>query len=240
MVVSRLLNWLLPPSCPQCSTSQTAPHQLCASCWKEISFITSPYCEKCGYPLPFAGEPFPICDKCNESPPPYKTARSVMIYNEGAKKLILRFKHADATSLTPTFAHWLVKYGKSVCNGADYLVPVPLHWTRLVRRRYNQSALLTLAMQKIEKNLPLYAPHLLRRKKKTPSQGQKSAEERHLNVKGAFYVPPRYLSSIASKSVVLIDDVMTSGATLEECSHTFLQAGCKEVRVLTLARVLAE
>lgn len=152
----------------------------------------------------------------------------------------MRLKYADDTSLIPTFSKWLLNAGYDFFQDADYLVPVPLHWTRLLQRRYNQAALLVMGMNRISPILPKYAPQFLRRSKRTQSQGQKSRTERIENVQDAFYLPARYKPILQNKTVILVDDVMASGATLNECAKVLMDAGCKSVRVLTLARSLLD
>ena len=241
MFTHKLLNILIPPQCVNCGDSVDSDYALCAVCWKEITFITEPFCETCGQPLEYATSDKgnnTQCMVCQQYPPPYDRGRSLVIYNDAAKKLILRFKHGDATYLAPSFAAWMKTCENDFFREADYLIPVPLHWTRLLQRRYNQSALLAMAFLKVIENKPVYGPYLLRRKRRTVSQGHKTVQQRHENVSQAFIVPTRYQDRLKDKGVILIDDVMTTGATLQECARTLKQAGCKKVFILTVARAL--
>ncbi|MBY0282122.1 MAG: ComF family protein [Alphaproteobacteria bacterium] len=234
----KILDHVIPPRCLGCGEITLKDPQLCAECWKSINFINTPYCRVCGYPHVLQDTDQEFCDFCDYEETLYEYARSALVYNEGAKKLILRLKYADDTSLVSLFAEWLVKAGKDLFEGTDYLIPVPLHWTRLLQRRYNQAALLVMGMHKILPTLPKYAPHLLRRNKRTQSQGQKSKKERIENVSEAFYCPVHHKQTLQNKTVMIVDDVMASGATLNECVKVLMDSGCKSVRVLTLARSL--
>lgn len=236
MYLKGIVNWFLPPSCPGCNNETLQEHQLCAECWKSITFINTPYCKLCGSPQSFQITDDDFCDSCNYERPLYECARSAAVYDEGSKRLILRLKYVDDTNLVPIFAKWLLKAGQDLFDGADYVIPVPLHWTRLLQRRYNQSALLIMGMRRLSADVPKYAPQFLRRIRRTESQGQKNKEQRFKNVESCFQSPLIYKRELQNKTIIVVDDVMASGATLNECIKTLLDAGCKNVRVLTLAR----
>jgi ComF family protein len=243
MIFSKVLNFLVPPRCIKCGNLTAEDHQLCADCWKEITFIVEPFCKKCGHPLEIsplydASSEGDGCHNCLGYAHFYDQVRSVFVYNEIAKKLLVRFKHGDATYLTPTFSRWLKQKGEEFISSSDYLIPVPLHWKRLLYRRYNQSALLCISLLKLLPHKPIYAPYILRRKRHTLSQGHKTISQRQENIEGAFIVPERYKNQLKGKTVVLVDDVMTTGATIQECSRTLKEAGCKKVYVLTIARAV--
>lgn len=178
----------------------------------------------------------PLCDRCYDRRPHYDQVRSAAQYGGAIKRMILQFKHVDATELAPFFARLLYGAGVDLFPSADYLVPVPLHWTRLMGRLYNQASTLAQCLSNRYDEAPPFAS-LIRRMRKTQSQGRKNHQERHDNIKGAFYVPKKYHSMLKDKVVILVDDVMTSGATLDECALVLKQAGCREVRALTIARV---
>jgi len=164
-----------------------------------------------------------------------------LVYNESAKQLILRLKHGDAVDLCVLFAKWLNLAEMFMVDGIDYVVPVPLHWSRLFNRLFNQSSMLILYWLKQSTFKAHYAPFLLRRSKRTQSQGVKTNQERFQNVSKAFSVPLKYKSLLKGKSVLLIDDVMTTGATLNACAKSLKDEGAKKVNVLTLAkRVLSK
>ena len=161
-------------------------------------------------------------------------SRAALRYDSGSRGLVLAFKHADRTQNAPAFAAWMARAGADALARADLLVPVPLHWTRLVRRRFNQAALLARALSK-RTGVP-FAPDLLARVRMTRTQGDLTRAQRRRNVRGAFQV--RATAPLRGKTVVLIDDVMTTGATFEACARALRRAGAREVRALALARVV--
>lgn len=235
-LVRPLLDLLLPPLCPSCRNLVAEPGSLCPDCWKGMDFLAQPFCQRCGLPFSFDagdGEAL-VCAACLDDPPPWREARSVLRYNDASKGLILAFKHADRTDLAPALARWMARAGTPLLDRAEIIVPVPLHWTRLFARRFNQSALLAHALGRIAR-MPV-APDLLTRTRRTASQGHLKRGERFGNVKGAFAVRPRQLAEIQGKTVLLVDDVLTSGATAKECARILLKAGAKEVDMLTVAR----
>ncbi len=232
---STLLNTILPARCLSCLKHVDSPGTLCSPCWQQLKFITRPYCPCCGTPFDYDVGAGNLCVFCLQTPPPFKSARSALVYDDGSKPLILSFKHADCLWGTKLFAQWLARAGSEILPSADLLVSVPLHWQRLLRRRYNQAALLTNALSD-QTGIPR-CHHILQRKRSTPSQGYRKRQERIKNVKGAFHVPERLAQNIRDKQIIIIDDVYTTGATTEECVHTLLKSGAGSVAVLTLARV---
>jgi ComF family protein len=160
----------------------------------------------------------------------------VLRYDEASKELILRFKHADRTGSAPAFAAWLQRAGAELLAEADVLAPVPLHWSRLLARRYNQAALLARELARLTGKPAIQ--DLLVRRRRTPSQGGLGAAGRERNVSGAFHVHPRHAARIKGQRVLLIDDVLTTGATVSACSRTLRRGGATAVDVLTLARVV--
>ena len=209
---------------------------LCAHCWKQLNFIQSPWCHICGMPFDFEVEENTLCGRCCQTQPLYRHNRSALRYDDGCKGMILRFKHTDATHLTVLFSKWMNRVGRELLTAADYVVPVPLHWQRLLKRRYNQAALLTL---EVAKNMPCVAiVDLLIRTRSTPSQGYLKTKARQKNVAGAFVLNKKWCSQIIGKKIVLVDDVLTSGATVHHCVDVLLKAGALYVDVLTLARVV--
>ena len=211
---------------------------LCPDCWATIDFIERPFCELSG--LPFAydpGQPM-VRPELVDNPPPYARARSVMYYNEASARLVSRYKFADRMEAVPAFAQWMVRAGAELFDGADLILPVPLHRRRLFSRRFNQSAELA---RRIAKRVGLpFAPHLLVRVRATRPQIGLSGTARRRNVAGAFHLADGAGSRVANKIVVLIDDVMTTGATVEACARALNVAGAREVRVLSLARVVPD
>lgn len=236
--IGRLLDLVLPPQCLACGDLVASHGVLCPACWETVTFLTPPQCAICGIPFPFEMEPGTICAACARQRPPYGRARAAMTYAETSRKLLIAFKHADRTDATAAYGRWLLRAGAELLDDADLVVPVPLHWTRLLARRYNQAALLA---QKVAgaAGLP-FAPRLLRRRRRTASQGHMSPTQRRTNVQGAFIVTEKARSSFAGKRVLLVDDVMTTGATAEACARALTRAGAAGVDVLTLARVVLE
>jgi ComF family protein len=235
-VATKALNLLLPPRCLRCGAMVDTLGSLCAGCWEEIAFLGPPFCAVCGFPFEFEVEEGALCASCTRRRPAYRCARAVFRYDDVSRDLILAFKHADRSDGAPAFARWLVRAGQGILADADLLVPVPLHWTRLFQRRYNQAALLAHSLGRAT-GLPVEAMLLVRRRA-TPSQGGLSAGARRRNVRGAFAVRGRLASRAQRLNIVLIDDVLTTGATVGECARTLLAAGAGAVDVLTLARVV--
>jgi ComF family protein len=225
---------LLPHLCLVCRAPTGGEAGLCPDCWRGIRFIAPPLCERCG--LPFEEEIGRVaCGACLAEPPAFGAARAVMRYDEASKRLILRFKNADRTHAAPVLARWLARAGAPLVAECDLIVPVPLHWTRLWRRRFNQSALMARALARLA-GKP-WSPDALARRKPTPRQGGLSRAQRRANVRGAFAVPPGRRALIAGRRVLLIDDVLTTGATLDACARALLRAGAARVDALAVARV---
>ncbi|WP_298915813.1 ComF family protein [uncultured Algimonas sp.] len=207
----------------------------------QLTFLDEPCCASCGYPFDhevtgLAGiSAFDLlCAACLARRPAYATARSALQYDDASRSLVLAFKHGGHTDRLHTFAAQMHRAGRVALAHADLIVPVPLHRTRLVKRRYNQSALLARALSR-RCGVPMDA-HMLLRPRKTPSQGGLSAAGRRRNVQGAFEVARP--EAVAGRRLVLVDDVMTTGATLEACTRTLKRAGAARVDALCLARVV--
>jgi ComF family protein len=233
---SRLLDIVLPPRCLKCGTAIDAVGAMCADCWPDVAFLAPPHCAACGLPFEFDLGPEALCGACARERPVFARARAAFRYEDGSKDLILRFKHADRTDAAPAFARWMARAGDALVADADLIAPVPLHWLRLFARRYNQAALLASALGALS-GKPAVNDLLLRRRR-TPSQGGLGATARRRNVAGAFTVHPRHRVRVADKRVLLVDDVLTTGATATACAGALLRAGAATVDVLTLARVV--
>lgn len=201
--------------------------------WADVTFLDAPWCDACGFPFEYAVQGGSLCGRCSVKRPSYGRARAAMAYDDGSRALILSFKHGGRTEGLSSFAAQMRRAGRDVLVDADLLVPVPLHPSRLIRRRYNQATLLARALAKITP--AQVSPDLLRRIRRTESQGQFNARARTENVRGAFAV--RRPEKIKGKNIVLIDDVLTTGATLEACARTLKKAGAARVDGLCLARV---
>lgn len=232
--IKSFIDFLLPPLCPICRQRITHNNTLCARCFAELSFISNTVCQKCGAPLPY--EQARLCVHCLKKMPIFDKALSVLKYDETSKALILPFKHTDYIEIAPLLAKWMNQRGKDLISNCDCIVPVPLHLYRLFKRKYNQSALLARKLAKI--NHKEYLPRCLKRCRYTKSQGHMNPKQRKKNVRNAFKVCPKY--HLKDKVVLLIDDVMTTGATINECAKILKKNGAKSVYVLTLARVIRE
>jgi ComF family protein len=232
-LVTRILDVLLPPLCLVCDEPVGGAATLCPTCWGKIQFIAPPLCACCGAPFDIPAGEGMLCGHCLTTPPRYRTARSAMLYDDASRKLVLGFKHGDRTHAARALSAWMQRAGGEALMQVDTLIPVPLHRWRLFKRRYNQAAMLA---RHIAANVgkEVWVDALLR-VRPTPSQGHRKRKERQENVRGAFALSPRY--DCAGKVVMLVDDVLTTGATVEECSRVLLDAGAKEVHVLTLSRV---
>lgn len=203
--------------------------------WSELNFLDEPCCKSCGFPFEFEqGEV--LCGRCIIKAPAYDMARAAFQYDDASRSMILGFKHGGRTEGLTAFAAHMRRAGRNFLPQADMLIPVPLHYSRRIKRRYNQSALLGRALAKISR--PTFEPDILMRHRSTPPQGGKTASGRRRNVQGAFTVRDRYIDRVKGAHLVLIDDVMTTGATLESCARSLRRAGARRVDALALARVV--
>ncbi len=235
-VARSTLDAILPPRCLKCRAIVAAPGALCSACWAAMDFLEPPACARCGYPFEFDPGPGAVCGTCAGAPPAYGRARAVLRYDEASRGLVIDLKHADRTDGVPAFGQWLARAGADLLSETDLLVPVPLHRWRLFARRYNQAAMLAAALSRLT-GRPMLAEALVRRRN-TPSQGRLGRSARRRNVAGAFRVPAKSRPRIAGKQLLLVDDVLTTGATAEACAEALLGAGAGGVDVLTLARVV--
>lgn len=232
-VAKPVLDLLFPPLCIGCRAS-VGEAGFCSDCWSGITFLDGPGCACCGIPFPVALEGENLCAACLAKPPAFDSARAIMAYDDKSRGAILGLKHADRLDLVPGFARWLGRTGRQTLAQCDLVVPVPLHRWRLWQRRYNQAAELGRALAR---EWRLVFDPVLVRSRATPSQGaMASAKARRRNVQRAFRIsdPAR----VKGKSVLLLDDVMTTGATVEACARALKRAGAARVHVLVLARVV--
>jgi ComF family protein len=227
----------LPPLCPSCREPLGDGAGLCATCWSKLSLIEPPYCARLG--IPFAYDPGPglLSMEAIASPPAYDRARAAVRYDDVARALVLAFKFGDRLDLAPMMGRWMARAGSALLADADALLPVPLHWRRLWARRFNQAAALAGAISDISGVPVLHGG--IKRVRATPQQVGLSKTDRAANVQGAFRVAPEEKALIAGKRLLLIDDVLTSGATVDTCARALLRAGCAHVDVLVFARVVA-
>ena len=233
----RGLNALLPPCCAACDAPVDQQGQLCASCFAQTNFISAPVCARCGVPFSSVGQggADALCPGCCERPPHFRQARAALRYDKHGRRLILPLKHADRVELAPILAGMMVRSGAELLGRADILVPVPLHRRRLFHRKYNQAAILAFMVGRLTR-LPVQ-PDALQRLRRTAPLEEKTPEERAQEVSGSLRVRPSRLKRVTGRTVLLIDDVMTSGATANACAQALLQAGALAVDVLVAARV---
>ncbi len=235
-----LLDAVLPPRCPATGEIVAEAGTISPAFWQELTFISAPCCDLCG--LPFALDlrsDGPLhCAACMAQPFVFDRARAAVVYNDASRKLILGFKYGDRLHSITTFTPWLVRAGQTLLADSDIVIPVPLHRKRLWQRRFNQSSVLAQAVAR-QSGLACLPAGLIRTRHTQPQKGL-SKSARQTNVASAFAVNPRHAQRIAGQRVILIDDVFTSGATLNACARVLIAAGTAQVHVLTLARVTRE
>jgi ComF family protein len=232
----RFLDLGLPPLCPTCRAPVADQGGLCAQCWSKVSFIARPYCERLGIPFVYDPGPGILSMEAIADPPAYHRARAAVRYDEAARTMVQAFKYGDRLDLAPAMGHWMALAGRELLAEADALIPVPLHWRRLWSRRFNQAAALAKVIAR-RSGVPV-AFHALKRVRATRQQVGLTQAERATNVQGAFRVSREGRASVRGKRLLLIDDVLTSGATLDTCAHTLLRAGAANVDALVFARVV--
>ena len=204
-----------------------------AEAWSKIRFIAEPMCDGCGTPFEYdIGAP---CAACAARPRAFARARAACLYDEASRDLILKLKHADRTDLAGLFVSWIGRAAADLVAEADAIIPVPLHRWRLLGRRYNQAA--EIARPLARRCGAVYLPDALVRARHTASQGGKSGSGRRRNVAGAFSVPPARARQVEGRRILLIDDVLTTGATAEACAKALLKAGASAVDLAVVARV---
>jgi ComF family protein len=237
-VLRFLIDTALPPLCPGCRTPLGDGAGLCAECWAKLAFIEPPYCPRLGIPFVYDPGPGVLSMQAIADPPAYQRARAAVRYDDIARDIVHRFKYGDRLDLAPMMGQWMARAGRELTPEADALVPVPLHWRRLWTRRFNQSAALASAVSGLT-GVPVLH-EAVKRVRSTAQQVGLDKAERAANVQGAFKVPSERRAEIAGKRLILIDDVLTSGATLDSCARALLRAGAAHVDVLVFARVVAE
>jgi ComF family protein len=235
-MLGRIADLLLPPVCISCRRRIFSHGLLCGACFARIDFIAPPLCARLGIPLPYeAGEPL-LSAAAIASPPVYDRARAAARYWDTMRELIQSFKYRDRHEGLPLFARWLKKAGAELLADADLIVPVPLYPARLWWRRFNQSAMLASAVGRLAA-VPVDCD-LLKRVRRTVSQVGLTADQRRRNVAGAFKVDRALRPRVKGRKLVLVDDVITTGATAEACARALKRAGAARVDVLALARAV--
>ncbi|WP_367173637.1 ComF family protein [uncultured Bartonella sp.] len=233
-----VMNLLFPPTCPGCGVFVEKTGTICPECWKQLHFITKPYCPVMGTPFTYdQGEGF-LSGEAIQSPPPFTRARSVVAHFGLARSLVTRLKYGDRTELAPFMAEWMTIAGKELIESADMIVPIPLHYRRFLKRTYNQATELSRNIAR-STGKPLQ-PFVLKRQKNTRQQVGLLKKARQRNMIGAFIVPEKEKAKIKDKRILLVDDVFTTGATVRSATKALLRGGAKSVDVLTFSRVLPD
>lgn len=226
---------VLPPLCLACREPLATHDAICFSCWRDVDFIRKPLCDRLGLPMPFDAGGTMISAAAAADPPPYDRARAVAAYSGTMRRLVHDLKFRDRHDVRNLFGRWLLEAGSELIQDSHVIVPVPLSRWRLLSRRFNQAAILG---QEVARLSGLRCePLALERVKRTPSQVGLTRRERQDNVAGAFAVPERFLPLVAGRNVLLIDDVITTGATVGACAKVLRRAKAARVDVLALALV---
>jgi ComF family protein len=230
-----MIHLIYPPQCVGCQALVASDFGLCPDCWRETPFIAGLTCDQCGTPLPgdaVAGE-VALCDDCLATARPWTQGRAAVLYKGKGRDLVLALKHGDRMDLARPAAQWMLRAGHDIIRPGMVAVPVPLHWQRMFARRYNQSALLAGAVARLAGIT--HCPDLLQRIRKTGSQDGHTREGRFENMVGALRVNPKRV--VKDRDILLVDDVMTSGATLAAAAEVCKAGGARSVSVLVMARV---
>lgn len=234
--VRALLHALYPPQCVTCDAFVADNGALCAACWREMPFIDGLCCDACGSPLPGADPATPVhCDECLTLARPWEQGRAALLYGDKARKLLLGLKYYDRLDHVPAAARWMSRAAAPILQPDMLVAPIPLHWTRFLKRRYNQAAELSRALAKLH-GLD-HCPDLLRRTRATGTQDGRGRLGRFINMQDAFAAHDKRAPLIGGRDILLVDDVMTAGATFAAAAECCLAHGAASVRVVALARV---
>ncbi|QOD38454.1 ComF family protein [Candidatus Wolbachia massiliensis] len=231
LLLEKVTNLIFPNVCVSCECIIDKGYDLCSECSKKINFLTEHYCNVCGSVI---SNNIYTCGKCIINLPPFKVLRSVFAYDEHSKNMIINFKFFDNLNYVKIYAKWMYQVNQDIFQDAEVIIPIPLHKMRLFKRKYNQAALLAKELSKLS-NLP-YIPLAIKRSRNTTPQASLSPKQREKNLKKAFKTSNKEV--IKNKIVILVDDVVTTGATVRSCSQEILNSGAREVRVLSLARTV--
>lgn len=232
-----LVDFALPPRCPGCGVITPAQDQFCADCWQKLHLLSQPACATCDLPLPYAAADGAQCASCLSDPPCHAGIKAAVAYGDISREIALKLKHGGKIGLARLVAQMLRRHVGAIPDRA-LIIPVPLHWTRLWRRRYNQSALIAAELARLSGHA--HCPDMLRRTRRTQPLGGLSAQARAKMVKDAFRVDDGKKESLKGRAVVLVDDVYTSGATTDACVKALQKAGAASVTIFCWARVLPE
>lgn len=233
-----IVNFVLPPRCLSCGDIAGSLGGLCSDCWSDVTFIAAPQCAQCGYPFEMDFGYGVKCGHCLSAAPSFDRARSATAYGDRIAEMVISFKHSDRTDMAPGLAAWMRRAGADLLADADIITPVPMHRRRLFQRRFNQAAL--LARRLARETQATLISDLMIRHRDTASQGRMSAAKRRRNVEGAFRTNPLWKPNLAGARVLIIDDVLTTGATVNAMARRLKRDGAGAVDVLTLTRVVRE
>ena len=233
-----LLGMIYPRQCVLCENLVEGAGGLCGTCWRDTPFVIGLCCDGCGAPLLGDSETEPRCDDCMNTQPPWSRGRAAMLYRDKGRTLVLALKHGDRLDLAPPAAGWMHRAAAPLLRPGQILVPVPAHWTRTLRRRYNQAAVLAHLLARAAGSVS--QPRALTRTRATAVQDGQGREGRVTNLAGAIQPHPKHGKVLHGAEILLVDDVMTSGATLSESTRACIAAGARRVDVVTLARVAQE
>ncbi len=237
-VLALMADFIYPPRCPSCQVYVEADGNFCAECFSQLRMIAPPFCACCGIPFVIAADAETRCPTCLDDPPEFDVARAALVYDAVSAPLVSALKFRDQWAGLKRYGQMMLRVGTPLLAGADMVVPVPLHWRRLWRRKFNQSALLAYEIR-AQTGVPCI-PDLLQRVRYTKPQMRLDRATRLRNVARAFAVATDVSIELRDKIVVLIDDVVTTGATANACARALKKAGAREVRVLALARTVRE
>jgi ComF family protein len=234
-----VLDAMLPPRCPACGEMVAAQGSLCPACWTQLRFIAEPAYQRCALPVPQAAPGLVVCPTCIADPPVYQRARAALRYDPACAPMILAMKHRAKLQAVPAFGGWMTRAGQDLFEGADALVPVPLHRWRMLKRGFNQSSLLADVVSS-RAGVPSFKDVLVRRHATRSQQGLGAAERLYNITSGSFEVAARRRSQVEGRRLILVDDVLTTGSTLSACADVLLRSGAANVDVLALARVVRD
>ena len=234
-IATNLADLIIPPVCLACHEPLSQHDTVCATCWTEISFIRQPLCDRLGLPLPFDTGPGSISAAAVANPPIYDHARAVAHYSGVMREMILAFKYGDTHNARKLFGRWLTSAGQELIDECDVIAPVPMHPRRLLTRRFNQAAILARELSRTT-NLR-YQPQLIKRTRQTTAQVGLSSAQRRRNLAGAFTVSSGQRRYVEGRNILLVDDVITTGTTLNACARALCRAGAARVDAIALAIV---
>ncbi|MFV2002281.1 MAG: double zinc ribbon domain-containing protein [Paracoccaceae bacterium] len=232
----RALQLIYPPQCISCEALLAEDLGLCAACWRATPFISGHVCDACGVSLPGHDDgQKDLCDDCLRIARPWHAGRAALVYRDNARRIVLALKHGDRLELAKPAARWMLAAARPILSGGQLVIPVPAHWSRYLRRKYNQAAILAGEVARLTRSE--YLPDALVRTRRTAIQDGMGFDGRFRNVAQAIKPHAKRSAALRGRNILLIDDVMTSGATLAAASQACLAAGATQVCVLALARV---